>query len=284
MKRISEQNIFPNYNLVKEYQKIEYLFSEFGAVFIADILSQPKPGMGIAIESYVSKNFFSWHLRGTFISIHEMRTDLGIDKNKMNKQELETETVLIFIQFVANCIQFTKALLKQNFTMTLAPENHINIIFENIYVMLTNLGAELHFDEKKNEFYICYTDEISNIVSILHPDAKYSISDYLKIENRNDLQRKGEILCTLYKKFESVKENLKGTEFHSLSDDTGFLFNKSGIRHWVEEDKIAAETFEKMTDSEKEEWYDKTFNLFLACMAVLPYIKIKPEIKIIKQV
>ena len=204
----------------------------------------------------------------------------------MSNGNLKEDIILDFLQYVANCVYQVDNIFKgyHHYNLTLTDPKYINTIFDNVEALLTHLGAKLSFDRINEEFFICYDNEISDSISIQQPDIEYSLLEYLKIDNRNDLQRKGEILCTLYKKLESVSDKFKGTEFANLKSDTTFLFNKTGIRHWVEEDKLSVETFEKMDEIEKTLWYDRTYNLFLSCMAVLPYLEIKEEINKIKKV
>lgn len=68
------------------------------------------------------------------------------------------------------------------------------------------------------------------------------------------------------------------------SENTTFLFNTIGARHWVEEDKVASKTFMLMSPAELEKWYDKTFDMFLSCMVISRYLAIKGEIEAIRRV
>lgn len=75
---------------------------------------------------------------------------------------------------------------------------------------------------------------------------------------------------------------LCGTEFKSLCQDTTTLLNKIGARHALSPEHKLESKFLDMDNRELEEWYDSVFNMFLGCMAVLPYVEIKPKIKDIK--
>lgn len=104
-----------------------------------------------------------------------------------------------------------------------------------------------------------------------HEDLSGSIMEYPKIDNRGDLQRKGEILCTLAKKLEPLESKFKGTAFATLCTDTTMLFNNIGARHaWKPEHSVSSQ-FMAMNETELEGWYDNAFKMFLACMSVLPY-------------
>ena len=281
-KRISEQNLFPNFNLRQEYIKIEELLSE--KLVICKQLIEGIVGfddVSLTIEDFIEATFLDWNLRGTFTSVREMRMSLGIEKNLMNSKNLTEETVLDFLQYAANCIN--RVLISdRKYRFYLINKNYPETVFENIEALIAKLGADLNFDEATEEYFVVYANEVSDIVSSQQPDIEFSLSEYLRIDNRHDLKRKAEILCTLYKKLESIDNKFKGSEFNGLKDDVDFLFNNTGIRHWVEDNKLASATFNRMADDELEGWYDNTFKLFLACMVASSYLDVKPEIKAIK--
>lgn len=290
MKKISESNIYPNFNLLTEYKKIRYLLSEKKIISESDLFNmfseETKPSISMSIEDFVDKYFFNWHLRGTFVSVQNMREELGIENSQMMSTDyLNEEPLLNFLQYVVNCAKFVDNIYKKNSYhdgFYLDDKNHINVVMGDTERLLKYLGCRLSYDENNDEYFVVYSDEILDVVSMQQQDIEHSLSEYLRIDNHGDLKRKGEILCSLFKKLESVEKKFKGTEFSHLISDATFLFNKTGIRHWVEKDKIAVATFEQMTESEKEIWYDRTYYIFLSCMAALPYLEIKADIKSIK--
>ena len=116
-----------------------------------------------------------------------------------------------------------------------------------------------------------------------NPELRFSIQDYLKIDNRGDLDRKSEILCTLAKKLEPHESKFNGTEFKTLCSETTMLLNGVGPRHALNEKDHIKRKALAMTAKEQEEWYNRAFQMFLACMALLPYLEFKNEIKELKR-
>ena len=167
--------------------------------------------------------------------------------------------------------------------LCLRDDSYIMVLKDNIINLLCALNCKYEIDPLTEEIFTVYNDVKLEFVSKYNSDIKESIFEYLKTDNREDLKRKGEILCTLFKKLEAVESKLKSNNFGGIVKDTTFLFNKSGIRHWVENDKISSATFLKMSEKELEKWYDKTFNLFLTCMVLAEYIDDIQEIKNIKK-
>lgn len=282
-KKISEKNIFPQFNLYDEYAKIESLLSEQKVIgqlnrWGAHLLPT------LTVEEYVNQVVFSdWNLRGTFLSIHEMREGLGIETSEFYSEEISEQKVLDFLQYAINCTLRVDLTIKKYESLYISDKNYTKLLIDNIRALLLQLKADFELDRHTNEIFVVYQDDISVVVAKDQPQIAHSLTEYNRIDNRGDLQRKGEILCTLFKSLEPVEKKFKGTEYAQLASDTTFLFNKTGIRHWVENDKIASVTFLKMTPDELEKWYDKTYAMFLSCMVTSAYLDIKPEIKQIKQ-
>ena len=88
-KRISEKNIFPNFDLYTEYQKIDMLLSEKKTVGVYNKFGKVIHDY-FTLEEYIEYICFNdWNLRGTFISINEMRQGLGIEKGSISRENIE---------------------------------------------------------------------------------------------------------------------------------------------------------------------------------------------------
>lgn len=282
-KKISEKNIFPEFNLYDEYFKIESFLSIKNTVGTYNQFGY-RQTPSYTIEDYIDQLFFnSWNLRGTFTSLSEMRNELGISKDKLTPENITEESILDFLQYALNCVFRIDSTIESCNAAYLSDKNILEVIIQNSQAVLRELNCKMQFNQARDEIFVTYNDEIGDVVSVMHPDIKESIVEYKMIDNKRDLNRKGEILCTLSKKIESVEGMIKGTEYQALLNDTTFLLNKTGARHWVEKDKLASATFLKMQPKELEKWYDTTFDLIVSCLAVLPYLTVKNQIKAIRQ-
>ena len=285
--RISQKNIFPSFDLFEEYQKLEAIFSNWRTIGTYDRWGNRKPPL-YTFEEYIQDlQFESWNLRGTFINLQEMRLKLNISPENFTKRNITEGQLLDYIQFLLNCwfrIGSTIKTMQNKGIAYLAREDSLEMLFQNCEYLLEKLHCKSRADEKSNEIYVVYRNELAAEVSQQNPDVETSLTDYHRIDNRGDLQRKGEILCTLSKRLESVEAQIKGTEFYQTYKDTTFLLNKIGARHWTGKDKIANATFMKLSSEELEEWYDTAFNLVVSCLAAVPYLAVKDKIKMIKNV
>ncbi len=281
-RKISESNIFPQFNLYYEYQKIETLISE------KEIIGEGRGPWNrypaYTLENYIDKWYFTgWNLRGTFLSIGEMRKGLGIEKSSFSQNNIHEETILDFLQYVLNLVVYIDTTIASSYVAYIADESYTKVIIENTQKILNQLKARIEFNRISMEAFIVYDDDLALIVEEEQPEIAASLTEYKRIDNCGNLQRKGEILCTLFKKLESVEQKFKGTTYTQLASDTTFLFNKIGARHWVEKDKIASTTFLKMPSDELEKWYDRTFTLFLSCMVISTYLDIARDVDKIKR-
>jgi len=284
LKRISEVNVYPKFDLRDEYIKIEDLFSTelIASVWFTRLYPE------VSVEGFMKIVFLKWHLRGTFINLHEMRRAWGIDKPTMANTaiNLTEENVLFFLQYVYNCLYyFTEANNESDDPDPMEPSieitdyHKLKALVGNADTLLFYLGADKYFDNEKREFVVYYRDVADDIVVEQHADIQTSLKEYKQIGIHNDLQRKGEILTTLYKKFETFRSSLKETEFNKLQSDTGMLLDLA--RH-SPKDPVKAR-FAAMPDEEKIIWYDKTYKMFIACLSVLPYVEDKPAIERLKK-
>jgi len=287
--KISERNIFPNFNLYNEYMKLEHLISEKLIIgehtpFMAALASlggsvEPVYTIEQCVEEY---NFFGWEIKGTFTSISDMRRGLNIEKERFNESDISDELVLDFIQYAMNCVARAEEVAKIYKDVRILDDDVLEAIKENMEMLVKRLGAKFHRVENTSEWFIVYSDDLSTVVAKDYPEIEISLVEYKKIDNKGNLTRKAEILCTLSKRLEKERKKFKGTEFNSLCEDTFLLLNNAEIRHCPNENDVVSQKFSQMLPVELEIWYDRTYTMFLSCMVALQYLDIKSEIKAIK--
>lgn len=277
--RISDRNILPVFDLEAEYQKIHSLCFDTRAfgTYTAGGISKTRPN--ISYNEALQDFFLSWSLRGSFTSIEEMLVELSISEDDFVKNVTE-DRVLDFIQFTLNAVYYINTVAESEKYMIYKASDSIGkAIFQNCHYVADRLGTDIK--KEKNEFFLVYKDDVASAIGNQMPELVESLTEYQKIDNRGNVIRKAEILCTLAKRLEPHEKSLCSTEFKALCDDTTFLLNKAA-RHSLKESIPIEKIFLDMNKSEIEKWCDKTYKMFLGCMAVLPYIKYKSEIKEIK--
>lgn len=272
--KISDNNIFPIFSKEEEYKKLDDLFNKDNAYF--------NGWSFISIKKALETSFLSWDLRGSFTTLEEMLKGLKIRRSDFNGGCTE-ERLLDYIQFLLNAVAYTNDVARQEeFHLSLADESNVieNAIVSNCELIIDKLSCEIHMEN--NEIYISYTDDVASIVSVQNKDISDSISEYLKIDNNYDFNRKSELLCTFYKKIEPYGKEFSKTEFKKLYDDTKFLMNNIGARHYLDENNELNAVFKGMDKEELRQWYSDVFKMFLSCVSLIPYLDIKKRIKDIK--
>lgn len=274
--KISDKNKFPDFNLKREHKKIEELFAN------QRIIGECDQGIGyygdpmLSYSMALDQLFLEWDLRGSFTSQDEMIHALEISPTEFHFQTNE-ERVLDYIQFVLNAVRYIdKHTELYGSSLYVADKSIRKALMENCYLLLDKLNADTDFDDK--EIFVVYKDDVADAVPFEHPDIEPSIVDYLKIDNRGDIEQKRSILRSLATRLEAEERTLLGTEFKSLCEDTTFLLNKFA-KHYMDPKDKTAEKIHQMDDDEIEAWCDKTFHMFLACKAAVPYVEMKKEVK-----
>lgn len=286
MKKISEINDEHKIDLYQEYRRVEEEFSE--RKFIHQLVTKDLYDMDIylTVSECLNENcFHTWSLSDTYTDIEDMRTNLGLAKGTITQSNITEDIFISFLQFVFNCFFHVQNSLVGS-TEHYADSTDIDASIHSSMILIERLCSKINYEIEQDsstlEFFMFKKSELQSQVEEESPSLADSIHQYQRIDSKGDLTRKAEILCTLYKTLESY--NFKDAEFKNLYSDTTFLFNKSGIRHSVEEDKVATQTFEKMTNVQKEKWYDKAFDLFLTCTVVNKhYIPLKHNLKLLRQ-
>lgn len=283
-KRISDSNIFPDFDLFSEYQKIERILSEMPLIGTYDRYGN-RTGPKYTLEKCIGDLFFmNWPLRGSFLSLAEMRDNLGIGKDSFTRRKISEEKVLDFLQYAVNCYYRVKTMIRSCDRAYLTDEVYLQAMLDNINMLLDKLGARLTTEwGDVPEFFVEYKDDLAAAVAGEYPELEHSISEYRRIDNRGDLDRKAEILCSLFKRLEPLERKFKGTTYEKLCSDTTFLFNRLGIRHYVEPGKRAGQAIAAMGQAELEAWYDKVYTMFLSCMVLAQYLDMKADIDRLKQ-
>ena len=278
--KISERNVFPNFSIKQEYDKLNDLFLDPNAFSILSYSTNRRKKF--SHYELLRNSFRQWDLRGSATYLEEMMFSLQIREEDFIK-DASADRMLDYIQFLFNAVSFLGYnILKTSYNVRQEDVFIGKSIIENCYYLLDKLDAEIK--REHSEWFVVYKKDLGVAVSIQRPVLKASIVEYLKIDNRNDLKRKSEVLCSLAKDLEPHEKSLCEKGFKQLCSDTTFLLNKSGIRHELNSNDKQMEHFLAMNEQERIKWYDRTFEMILACIAELPYLKYRGEIEKIRKI
>lgn len=275
MTRISERNFFPNFSPKVEFLKLFQFFSDKSA-FKSHEYNNFYDYSLLQLLDYF---FDQWKLRGSFTTLEEMMCFFKLRACDVS-DSMSEDRLLDYIQFIFNALFFLSTIRIYPFYISNF-DSIQNSILHHSKLLLKKLNAEVKKIE--DEYVVLYKNDAAAVVSTQQPELAPSIEEYLAISNRDDLQRKAEVLCSLAKALEPQEQRLSKNGFQQLCSDATFLLNKTGIRHALNPNDRIDSQFLEMDDSERIRWYDRAFKTVLACMAVLPYLEFKDEIKDIKR-
>lgn len=256
------KNIFEmaeeKFNLHDEIIKIDDMFS-------IELNYNYRDSIEHAIDSFY---FMSWRKRGVLISTYELRKKCEIRReNLINSQDINE--YLRYIEYVLNMLfSFHKQLNEsmQNPEIILA-------IVKNILIVLEKINFE-HIICGDDTWIIVEKNPSATAVAEIVKDIK--VIEYNHYLLKGDVKGKRDILKLLANKFEEVRPNLNKNNYKDLTDDMGYLFNNLGIRH--SDDKLIKD----MKPEELEEWYDRTYDMFLLCILANNHVDIRKDIKKLK--
>lgn len=143
-----------------------------------------------------------------------------------------------------------------------------NIIKKIIYIINYDLES-LNYTVSKmsDDQYIIIQKNaaVSEVVDLVEPSLADSILEYNHYVLKGDLERKKNILIKIANALEPLKGEIKATNYQ-LYKDYFYLINNMDIRHNncdISNTKNYNEVFVKMSDQEKEEWYDEIYQMGL---------------------
>jgi|GEM_PF-4364037 len=257
------------------------------------------------IYAIMERLFRSWELRGTFISLDQMKAKMGIDSILCRCAYLDEngsiaspdiigyngdaseDDYTFYTEFIYNilyCIDEARKRTSQhtiNLSLILESAQAIEItIKQNIAYILDRLGLRWFFSEQGFEWKIVKKDFIVEVSAAIAGAYEKNLSEniilYTHSKIHGNLVEKNKILFLLAKHFEKeVISNLKKHSYNDLLSDIGFLANNCDVRHCVEDNR-------KVGRERQEENYDILFKLYLSAIIINDYIKTKPFVNKLK--
>ena len=156
-------------------------------------------------------------------------------------------------------------------------EQNIDIIFEKTGYKFIDRDGILYAVRKDSA-----VDEAVEHI----PDDKVALDvlEYNRASLKGNLARKKEILASfgLYAE-QFFKDHKFADQFKQLRSDVGFCLNNLNIRHNPIGNKESRLVLDGMTDSELEEWYDRTYTLLISVVLANKVRDIRTQLKPLRQ-
>lgn len=261
-------------NLQNEYEKIERLFLNDHVSF------------GYTLYDDIERDFKNWSLKKNYVSFYELRECLGFTyeyydnaynaTGKIN----EVNDFFIYCEMILNLIK--QVLPKEVYDYH---EETINQILDIVYYDLEYLNYR--FCTKSDGKLIIEQKDaaVTEVVDIVDPSLADSILEYNHYVLRGNIKEKKSILLRIINTLEPKLPELKKIN-GGLFGDYSYLINNMDLRHNncdSNDEKKYNKKFSNLSDSEKEEWYDETFQMCLLMFLLLKHQDRKERINAMKR-
>ena len=262
MKHFLETLVQRDYNLAAEITAIEDLLHR--------IIRND------SIKSWFSKKFLEWPHRNNYVSLNAFLLETGLEKiveNSDREEAISLDDYLYYAEYVINMLPY----LRNDLFIT-----YTKAITANILNVIGRYNFEIH-DDRRGGYHIIEKDvlvlEAAEIAQDSY-DLGRSIYSYNYRDMSGDLYAKADILCRLYKYYETIESQAYSYGFKTLADDVAHLSNKLDVRHAPS--KKQEIVLGSMTKKEIEEWYDELFRLYLSLIVLVDYKNQRKDINELK--
>lgn len=245
-------------DLQKEYEKIESL------------VLQPTVFGRASIEDDIERYFKNWKYKANYLSFYEIRKELGFTYDFEVIVAVpygSVESINVFFDYFEMIVNMIYIMPEGK---RLSHEDNINEIKRLVNYDLNSLNFEIR--EIDDKYLIIQKDAaVSEVVDIVEDSLAKIILEYNHYLLKGDLERKKAILLKIVHVLESKMQDIKGINYQ-LHSDYSYLINNFNIRHNncdISNTKNYNEMFVKMSDQEKEEWYDEIYQMGLLIFLLL---------------
>ena len=252
----------------EEYGTLWYLFFEEKSIIFAGRLYK--------LSEFVDVHYFrSLPFRGSFTSLQHMLSALRLTKSSaVTINRLYVFCEFLFAVLPSDRVRQYPVLKEQRAT-----------IFQNIRYILEQTNHEFKETADGNGI-IVEKNKTATLASQLVDDdvVAFELIEYNHFAIKGDLESKKKLLFSIGAYIEPILKSkvLQKNGYKQLESDAGFLLNSFHIRHNNKVGAKAQEYITTVTDTELEEWYDKTYEVALSVIIINDYLSIGKDIADIK--
>lgn len=250
----------------KEYEKIENI-----------ILNENLP---FSLEYDISNNFRNWRYRRNFTSFYELREYFGFTysrQNGMSKYKNITgkvqniERFLLYCEMIINVFIGARVLNEHGTINT----SNAQTIMDTIKYDIEQIGFELFRIDYSRMIIVQKDPAATAVADVVEYDLAKEIISYNHHLLKGDIESKKAILKKIHDALEPKRKELRSIN-KTIESDFFYLVNSMNIRHNncdSEDSKNYNEKFDKLSDAEKEKWYDEIYQEGLMAFLILEQVK-----------
>ena len=225
------------------------------------------------IEQHANRCFHKWTMRGTAISLLNVRERIGISELKTFIKNSDNQ--ITYLEYAYNVLDLFRNV--KDYPSCIESPEYINAV-HCCELTIDKLSLKPEKLSSKFGTYILVPADPS-VISVAERvgniDVKLQILQYHHHLLKGNLEKKKSILLAMSLLFEDDKAVMEKSSFHQLTKDIGFVLNNFNIRHTISDSPFSA-----LSTTELESIYDDLYEMLITWFSALTYnneISIKIE-------
>ncbi len=248
-------------------------------------------GHRLTLEKFIDEKIFrGLSFRGTFISVSDLRSALGIAEAdfSLNNPLIEVPIEKLFL--LSELLLGIYEEGKQEIERCTQAEQLMKTIISNIKTIVDKTNHELHnicaVKYRPPQYIIVEKNKlVSEAVSLIEDkNLSLAVIEYNHYVLRGKMTEKRNILSLLANHVEPMlnDKTLRDGGYSNLQSDVRFLVNNFQIRHNNKEGKNKRDYILSLSDKDLEMWYDRAYSLMLELIVGNENCKIHADITELK--
>lgn len=230
----------------------------------------------------ISKNFGSWRDGFNYVSLWDLQEKTKISEiissAQTNIRQMSQQKFIFYLEYVLFILKIPPKEDLKNFAFFVFEESDIYHIIDK---SLNYMGCKV-LENDKGCFIVPKGGKTELATKITK--NSYNLNEDMWLFNhssiKNNLFKKADILCRLYKYLEPKKSAAKQYGYDNLYEDISKLMDGLDIRHAPS--KKEKEILNGMTKKELLEWYNQVFDMCVSLIILLDYTAKRKDIKDLK--
>lgn len=197
---------------------------------------------------------------------------------KLQNMNITKEEFVYYLEYLLNVLQISVYAGPQYSEFCSNSE-----VYRVLYRVIDEIGYEIIPSEQG--YYLVQKNTKLEVATNITKDV-YDLNSalylYTHSSYKDNLVKKADILCRIYKYLESLRTQINQYGHGEMYRDISKLMDALDIRH--SPNKKSSEAIENMTKEELLEWYDKLFEMCISLIILVDYSSKRKDIKELKNV
>ena len=216
------------------------------------------------IEQFANTCFHNWAMRGSAVSLLNVRERLGFQDFK--RFITNSDNQITYLEYAMNVLElFSKV---EDLPSCVKEPVYINAV-HNCDLIVEKMSLKpIKLNPQMGSLILVPADPIAVSVAEKIPEKEISIQilQYHHHLLKGDIEKKKSILLAMSLLFENDRTAMESGPYKQLTKDIGFVLNKFNIRH-----SFSSTVFSSLTKQELEKVYDDLYEMMLTWFSALSY-------------